>query len=79
MYAEIVNRPNSMQLVVDIFHICFLLHKRENLLQLLLVTCLKSGRIVEDKRGFALEYERPMNIVYTSLIWVGIRHTSRYL
>jgi hypothetical protein len=60
-----------MQLIVYIIRLFFHLHKREDLLQLLLVACLKSRRIVEDKSGVALECERPIDIVYSSLIWVG--------
>jgi hypothetical protein len=37
-------------------------------LQLFLVAQLKSRRIVEDKTGIVLEYERPIDIVYPSLI-----------
>jgi hypothetical protein len=59
-----------MQLIVYFIRPCFLLHKREDFLQLLLVSSLKSRRIVEDKSGIALEYERPINIVYPSLKWV---------
>ena len=58
-----------MQLIIYISRLCFLLHKRQDFLQLPLVACLKSRRIVEDKSGVALECERPMDIVYPSLIW----------
>ena len=60
-----------MQLVVYFSRLCFPLHKRQDFLQLLLVACLKPRRIVENKPGVALECERPMDIVYPSLIWVG--------
>ena len=60
-----------MQLIVYVRRLRFLLHKQKDFLQLLLVACLKSRRIVEDKSGVASEYERPMDIVYPSLIWVG--------
>ena len=60
-----------MQLIVYISRLCFLFHKRQDFLQLLLVACLKSRRIMEDKSGVALERERPINIVDPSLIWVG--------
>jgi hypothetical protein len=69
MYAEIEkNRPDSMQLIVYFLQLCFLLHKRKDSLQLCLVARLKSKRIVEDKSGVALECERPIDIVYSSLI-----------
>ena len=57
-----------MQLIVYIIRLCFLLHKRQNFVQLLLVARLKSRRIVEDKSGIALEHERPIDIVYPALI-----------
>ena len=60
-----------MQLTVYFSRLCFLLHKRQDFLQLLLVACLKSRRIVEDKPRVAPECERPVDIVYPSLIWVG--------
>ena len=60
-----------MQLIAYFIRLCFLLHKRQYFPQLLLIACLKSRRIVEDKTGIALECERPINIVYPSLIWVG--------
>ena len=60
-----------MQLIVYIGRLCFLLHKRQDILQLLLVACLKSRRIVEDKPGVALECERTIDIMFSSLIWVG--------
>ena len=60
-----------MQLIVYVSRLCFLLHKRQDLLQLLPVACLKSRRIVEDESGVAPEYEWPIDIVYPSLIWVG--------
>ena len=56
-----------MQLIVDFSRLCFHLHKRQDFLELLLVACLKSGRIVEDKFGVALECERPMDVMYPSL------------
>ena len=59
-----------MQLIAYFLRLCFLLHKRLNFQQLLIVTCLKTRRIVEDKSGVALECERPIDIVYPSLIWV---------
>ena len=68
-----------MQLIIDISRFCFLRHKRKDVLKLLLVTSLKSRRIVENKSGVALEYERPINIMYPSLVGVGVRHTRRYL
>ena len=52
--------------------LCFLFHKRQDFLQLLLVASLKSRRVVENKSGAAPEYERPINIVYPSLIRVGL-------
>jgi hypothetical protein len=60
-----------MQLIVYISRLCSLLHKRHNFLQLPLVACLKSRRIVEDKPRVALECERPVDIVYPSLIRIG--------
>ena len=57
-----------MQLIIYFSRPCFILHKRQDFLQLLLVACLKSRRIVENKPGVALECERPMDIVYPSLI-----------
>ena len=60
-----------MQLIAYFLRLCFLLYKRQNFLQLLLVSSLKTRRIVEDKTGVARECERPINIVYPSLIWVG--------
>ena len=67
-----------MQLIVYIIRFFFLLHKRKDFLQLPLVACLKSGRIVEDKSGVVLEYERPIDIVYSSLIRVR-SGTYKYL
>ena len=60
-----------MQLIVYFIRLCSLLHKRQDLLQLLLVARLKSRRIVEDKSGVAFERERPIDIVYPSLIWIS--------
>ena len=60
-----------MQLVVYFLRFCFLLHKRQDVLKLLLIACLKSRRIVEDKFGVALECKRPIDIVYPTLIWIG--------
>ena len=57
-----------MQLIAYVSRICFLLHKRQDFLQLFRVARLKSRRIVEDKTGIALECERPIDIVYPSLI-----------
>ena len=57
-----------MQLIVYFLRLGFLLQKRQHFLQLLLVARLKSRRIVEDKTGIALECERPIDIVYPSLI-----------
>ena len=57
-----------MQLITYISHLCFLLQKGQDVLQLPLVACLKSRRIVENKSGVALECERPIDIVYPSLI-----------
>ena len=56
-----------MQLIVNISRFCFLLHKRQDFLQLLLVACLKSRRIVEDKSGVAPECERSMDVMIPSL------------
>ena len=56
-----------MQLIVYFFRLCFLLYKRQHFLQLLLVACLKSRKIVEDKSGAAPECEQPMNVMYPSL------------
>ena len=67
-----------MQLIVHISRLCFLLYKRQDFLQLLLVTGLKSRRIMEDKPGVAPECERPINIVYPSLIWVGSGTVDMY-
>jgi len=63
-----------MQLIVYFSGLCFRLHKRQNFLQLPLVACLKSRRIVEDESGVALECEWSMDIVYPSLTWVGQAH-----
>ena len=60
-----------MQLIAYVRHLSFHLYKRQDFLQLLLVACLKSRRIMEDKTGIALECERPIDIVYPSLIRVG--------
>ena len=57
-----------MQLIAYVRRLSFHLYKRQDFLQLLLVACLKSRRIMEDKTGIALERKRPMNIVYPSLI-----------
>ena len=57
-----------MQLIVYFIRLSFLLHKRQDVLQLLLIARLKSRRIVEDKIGIALECEGPIDIVYPSLI-----------
>ena len=57
-----------MQLIIYFLRHCFLLQKRQDFLQLRLVARLKSRRIVEDKTGIALECERPIDIVYPSLI-----------
>ena len=57
-----------MQLIACVGRLCFLLHKRQDFLQLVPVARLKSRRIVEDKIGIALECERPIDIVYPSLI-----------
>ena len=56
-----------MQLIVDFSRLCFLLQKRQDFLELVLVACLKSWRIVEDKSGVAPECERPMYVMYPSL------------
>ena len=56
-----------MQLIVYVRRLRFLLHKQKDFLQLLLVACLKSRRIVEDKFGVALECERPIDVMYPSL------------
>ena len=60
-----------MQLIVYFLRLCFLLHKRQDFLQLPLVACLESRRIVEDESGVAPECEWPIDIMYPSLIWVG--------
>ena len=60
-----------MQLIIYFLRLCFLLHKRQDVLKLLLVASLKTRRIVEDKSGIALECKRPIDIVYPSLIWIG--------
>ena len=60
-----------MQLIAYVRRLSFHLYKRQDFLQLLLVACLKSRRIVEDETGIALECKRPIDIVYPSLIWVG--------
>ena len=60
-----------MQLIIYFLRLGFLLQKRQDFLQLRLVARLKSRRIVEDKTGIALECERPINIMYPSLLWVG--------
>ena len=57
-----------MQLIVYVGRLCFLFQKGQDFLQLPLVACLKSRRIVENKSGVALECERPIDIVYPSLI-----------
>ena len=41
-------------------------------MQLLLIARLKSRRIMEDESGITLECERPIDIVYPSLKWVGL-------
>ena len=64
-----------MQLIVYISRLCFLFHKGQDFLQLLLGACLKSRRIVEDKSGVTPEYERPMDVMYPSLN-ERVRHTS---
>ena len=58
-------------LIVYFSLLYFLLQKRQDFLQMPLVACLKSWRVVEDKTGVAHECERLMDIVYPSLIWVG--------
>jgi hypothetical protein len=63
-----------MQLIAYFIRLCFLPQKRQDFLQLLLVARLKSRRIVEDKSGVAPECERPIDIVYPSLLWVGSVH-----
>ena len=68
-----------MQLIVYVIRLCFLLHKQQDVLQLTLVARLKSRRIVEVKTGIALECERPIDIVYSSLICSKVRYTSRDL
>ena len=57
-----------MQLIVYVGRLCFLFQKGQDFLQLPLVACLKSRRIVENKSGVALECKRPIDIVYPSLI-----------
>ena len=61
-----------MHLIIYFFRLCFFLQKRQDVLKLLLVASLKSRRIVEDKSGVALECERPIDIVYPTIIWVGL-------
>ena len=56
-----------MQLIVYISGLCFLLQKRQDILQLLLVAGLKSRRIVKDKPRVALECERAIDVMYPSL------------
>ena len=68
-----------MQLIVYFSGLCFLLHKRQNVLELPLVSCLKSRRIVEDKSGVAPECEGPMDIMYPSLMWEGSGKLGRYV
>ena len=63
-----------MQLIVYIGRICFRLHKRQDILQLLLVAFLKFGRIVEDKSEAAPECERPIDDMYASLYGKGQAH-----
>ena len=60
-----------MQLIVYFSRLCSLFHKRQNFLQFLIVASFKSRRIVKDKSGVALECERPIDIMFPSLIWVG--------
>ena len=57
-----------MQLIGYFRRLGFLLQKRQDFLQLRLVPRLKPRRIVEDKIWIALECERPIDIVYPSLI-----------
>ena len=57
-----------MQLIIYFLRLGFLLQKRQDFLQLRLVACFKSRRIVEGKTGIALECEGPIDIVYPSLI-----------
>ena len=68
-----------MQLIFHFSRLRLLLHKRQDFLQLLLVARLKSRRIVEDESGITLECERPIDIVYSSLICSKVRYTSRDL
>ena len=58
-----------MQLIVHFSRLFFLLHKRQDFLQWFIIARLKSRRIVEDKSEVDLECERPIDIVYPSLIW----------
>ena len=67
-----------MQLIAYVGRLCFLLHKRQDFLELVLVARLKSRRIVEDKTGIALECDRPIDIVYASLMCRG-QNNNRYL
>jgi len=60
-----------MQLIVYFSGLCFRLYKGQNFLQLPLIARLKSRRIVEDESRVAPECERLMDIVYSSLMWVG--------
>ena len=56
-----------MQLIVNFIRLCSFLHKRQDFLQLILIACVKSRRIVEDKSGLAPERERLINVMYPSL------------
>ena len=68
-----------MQLILYIIRLFILLYKRKDFLQLPLVACLKSRRIMENKSGVALECERPIDIMYSSLKRVRLGTTSRHL
>ena len=57
-----------MQLFIYFSRLRFLLHKRQDFQQLLLIASLKSRRIVEDKSWVALKCERPMDVMYPSLL-----------
>jgi len=67
-----------MQLIVYFSGLCFLLHQRQNFLQLPLVAWLEYRQIVEDESGVAPECQRPTDIAYTPLMG-GVRDASRYL
>ena len=57
-----------MQLIIYFSRLRFLLHKRQDFQQLLLIASLKSRRIVENKSWVTLKCERPMDVMYPSLL-----------